>query len=87
MTLTLIFVIYSDLDEKYKKRDRYSGMLQDFKEKDGYKPEFKLEYVDDLDIVILLFTVILTKSMRRGIDTVVCYRTLRRKTATSQSLN
>ena len=22
-------------------------MLQDFKEKDGYKPEFKLEYVDD----------------------------------------
>ena len=47
MTLTLIFVIYSDLDEKYKKRDRYSGMLQDFKEKDGYKPEFKLEYVDD----------------------------------------
>lgn len=38
---------YDDLDEKYKKRDRYSGMLQDFKEKDGYKPEFKLEYVDD----------------------------------------
>ena len=50
-------------------------MLQDFKEKDGYKPEFKLEYVDDFDIVILLFTVILTKSIRREIDTVVCYRT------------
>ena len=87
MTLTLIFVIYSDLDEKYEKRDRYSGMLQDFKEKDGYKPEFKLEYVDDFDIVILLFTVIMMRSIRREKDTVVCYRTLRRKMATSQSLN
>ena len=37
----------SDLDEKYKKRDRYSGMLQDFKEKEGYKPGFKLEYIDE----------------------------------------
>ena len=45
--LILTWLIFSDLDEKYKKRDRYSGMLQDFKEKDGYKPEFKLEYVDD----------------------------------------
>ena len=62
-------------------------MLQDFKEKDGYKPEFKLECFDDLDIDILLFTVTLMRSIRRGIDTVVCYRTLRRKTATSQSLN
>lgn len=42
---------YDDLDEKYsRKRDRYSGgggMIQDFKEKDGYKPDVKLEYVDD----------------------------------------
>lgn len=44
-------VLFSDLDEKYnRKRDRYSGgggMIQDFKEKDSYKPEVKLEYVDD----------------------------------------
>lgn len=39
---------YDDLDEKYKKRgDRYTGMLMDFKEKSGYKPEVKLEYVDE----------------------------------------
>jgi U4/U6.U5 tri-snRNP-associated protein 1 len=41
---------YDDLDEKYnRKRDRYSGsgMTLDFKEKEGYKPDIKLEYVDD----------------------------------------
>jgi U4/U6.U5 tri-snRNP-associated protein 1 len=46
-----VLVCFSDLDEKYnRKRDRYSGgggMIQDFKEKDSYKPEVKLEYVDD----------------------------------------
>lgn len=40
---------YDDLDEKYRKRDRYggSGIITDFKEKESYKPNFKLEYVDD----------------------------------------
>lgn len=38
---------YDDLDEKYKKRDRYTGMLMDFKEKESYKPDVKLEYVDE----------------------------------------
>jgi len=40
---------YDDLDEKYsRKRDRYSGgMTMDFKEMEGYKPDVKLEYVDD----------------------------------------
>lgn len=40
---------YDDLDEKYRKRDRYSGggIVTDFKEKETYKPSFKLEYVDD----------------------------------------
>lgn len=39
---------YDDLDEKYRKRDRYGGgMITDFKDKDGYKPEIRLEYVDD----------------------------------------
>ncbi|KAL1494761.1 hypothetical protein ABEB36_010307 [Hypothenemus hampei] len=28
-------------------RERYSGPIQDFKEKDGFKPNVKLEYIDD----------------------------------------
>lgn len=41
---------YDDIDDKYRKRgDRYGGggMLTDFKEKDLYKPDVKLEYVDN----------------------------------------
>ncbi|KAH3855507.1 U4/U6.U5 tri-snRNP-associated protein 1-like isoform X5 [Dreissena polymorpha] len=38
---------YDDLDEKYKKRDRYTGNLSEFKEKVGYKPDVKLEYADE----------------------------------------
>lgn len=41
------FFVISDLDEKYKKRDRYTGMLTEFKEKSGYKPDVKLEYADE----------------------------------------
>lgn len=42
------FFNFSDLDEKYRKRERYGGgIITDFKEKDSYKPNFKLEYVDD----------------------------------------
>ncbi|KAI8788508.1 U4/U6.U5 tri-snRNP-associated protein 1 isoform X2, partial [Biomphalaria glabrata] len=39
---------YDDLDEKNRKRDRYQGgMITEFKEKDSYKPDVKLDYVDD----------------------------------------
>ncbi|KAK6181096.1 hypothetical protein SNE40_009028 [Patella caerulea] len=39
---------YDDLDEKFRKRDRYAGgVVSDFKDKDGYKPNVKLEYVDE----------------------------------------
>ncbi|ESP02865.1 hypothetical protein LOTGIDRAFT_156816 [Lottia gigantea] len=39
---------YDDLDEKFRKRDRYAGgVISEFKDKDGYKPDVKLEYVDD----------------------------------------
>ncbi|XP_046564938.1 U4/U6.U5 tri-snRNP-associated protein 1-like [Haliotis rubra] len=39
---------YDDLDEKYRKRDRYGGgVISDFRDKDGYKPDVKLEYVDE----------------------------------------
>lgn len=39
---------YDDLDEKFRKRDRYGGgMISDFKEKDGYNPNVQLEYVDE----------------------------------------
>lgn len=34
-------------DEKYGRRDRYVGPTMDFKEKDCYKPNVKLEYIDD----------------------------------------
>uniref|UniRef100_T1IPV0 Uncharacterized protein n=1 Tax=Strigamia maritima TaxID=126957 RepID=T1IPV0_STRMM len=35
-------------DDKYGRRDRYcAGPLSDFKEKDTYKPDVKLEYIDD----------------------------------------
>lgn len=39
---------YDDLDEKNRKRERYSGgMVQEFSEKSSYRPEVKLDYVDD----------------------------------------
>ncbi|XP_064624219.1 U4/U6.U5 tri-snRNP-associated protein 1-like isoform X2 [Lineus longissimus] len=40
---------YDDLDEKFRKRDRWGGggMVSDFKEKDSYRPDVKLEYVDE----------------------------------------
>lgn len=34
-------------DDKYSRREEYRGFTQDFKEKDGYKPEVKIEYVDE----------------------------------------
>ena len=43
------FVYYRDIEDKYtRKRDRMSyGAVTDFKEKEGYKPEVKITYVDD----------------------------------------
>lgn len=29
------------------RRDRYSGQLSEFKEKSNYRPDFKLDYVDE----------------------------------------
>ena len=34
-------------EEKGRGRDRYAGPLSEFKDKSGYKPDVKLEYVDD----------------------------------------
>jgi U4/U6.U5 tri-snRNP-associated protein 1 len=34
-------------DDRVHKRDMYAGPTTDFKEKDGYKPEVKLDYVDE----------------------------------------
>ncbi|XP_050535297.1 U4/U6.U5 tri-snRNP-associated protein 1 [Daktulosphaira vitifoliae] len=34
-------------DEKASRRDRYSGPTVEFREKDGYKPNIKLDYIDD----------------------------------------
>ena len=39
---------YYDIDDKYnRQRDRFSGPLNDFEEKTGYKPDFKLDYHDE----------------------------------------
>nr|XP_042138403.1 U4/U6.U5 tri-snRNP-associated protein 1 [Peromyscus maniculatus bairdii] len=35
------------VDDKYSRREEYRGFTQDFKEKDGYKPDVKIEYVDE----------------------------------------
>ncbi|XP_014432294.2 U4/U6.U5 tri-snRNP-associated protein 1 isoform X2 [Pelodiscus sinensis] len=35
------------IDDKYSRREEYRGFTQDFKEKDGYKPDVKIEYVDE----------------------------------------
>lgn len=38
---------FSD-DDKHHRRDRFhSGITSDFKDKDNYKPNVKLEYIDD----------------------------------------
>ncbi|XP_054260871.1 U4/U6.U5 tri-snRNP-associated protein 1 [Macrosteles quadrilineatus] len=34
-------------DDKFGRRERYCGPTSDFKEKDGYKPNVKLDYIDD----------------------------------------
>lgn len=34
-------------DDKYSRREEYRGFTQDFKEKDSYKPDVKIEYVDE----------------------------------------
>ncbi|KFM77610.1 U4/U6.U5 tri-snRNP-associated protein 1, partial [Stegodyphus mimosarum] len=34
-------------DDKFGKRDRYTGPVQEFREKTNYKPDVKLEYIDD----------------------------------------
>ena len=39
---------YYDIDDKYNRnRDRFSGPLSDFHEKSGYKPNVKLDYIDE----------------------------------------
>ena len=34
-------------DDKYSRRHRFDGPVTEFKEKEGYKPTPKLEYIDD----------------------------------------
>ncbi|KAH9418744.1 U4/U6.U5 tri-snRNP-associated protein 1 [Dermatophagoides pteronyssinus] len=34
-------------DDRIGRRDRYSGSMQEFREKEGYHPDFKLDYVDE----------------------------------------
>ncbi|XP_026282072.1 U4/U6.U5 tri-snRNP-associated protein 1 [Frankliniella occidentalis] len=34
-------------DDKFGRRERYAGPTSEFKDKDGYKPNVKLDYIDD----------------------------------------
>ncbi|XP_052444037.1 U4/U6.U5 tri-snRNP-associated protein 1 [Carassius gibelio] len=36
-----------NIDDKYSRREEYRGFTQDFKDKDNYKPDIKIEYVDE----------------------------------------
>ncbi|XP_055375657.1 U4/U6.U5 tri-snRNP-associated protein 1 [Condylostylus longicornis] len=38
---------YNEDDKGYSRRDRYHGPISDFKDKDNFKPNVKLEYIDD----------------------------------------
>jgi hypothetical protein len=40
------FIFFRD-DEKLGFHERYSGLTSDFKEKEGYKPNVKLDYIVD----------------------------------------
>lgn len=42
----VLFLCFRD-DDKFGRRDRFNGPTSDFKEKDGFKPNVKLEYIDD----------------------------------------
>ncbi|XP_036380229.1 U4/U6.U5 tri-snRNP-associated protein 1 [Megalops cyprinoides] len=35
------------IDDKYSRREEYRGFTQEFKEKESYKPDVKIEYVDE----------------------------------------
>ncbi|XP_069500904.1 U4/U6.U5 tri-snRNP-associated protein 1 [Ambystoma mexicanum] len=35
------------IDDKYSRREEYRGFTQEFKEKEGYRPDVKIEYVDE----------------------------------------
>lgn len=38
---------YGEEGERGNRRERYAGPIQDFKEKEGFKPNVKLDYIDD----------------------------------------
>lgn len=47
LTYVISLFIFSDIDAKYNKHDRFRGPITDFKEKPTYKPDVKLEYIDE----------------------------------------
>jgi U4/U6.U5 tri-snRNP-associated protein 1 len=42
----VLFLYYSE-DDKVGRRERYNGPVTEFREKDAYRPEIKLDYVDE----------------------------------------
>uniref|UniRef100_A0A8C9KD67 Spliceosome associated factor 1, recruiter of U4/U6.U5 tri-snRNP n=1 Tax=Panthera tigris altaica TaxID=74533 RepID=A0A8C9KD67_PANTA len=62
------------IDDKYSRREEYRGFTQDFKEKDGYKPDVKIEYVDETGRKLT------PKEVSRAVAS--CFSSLRRNTIT-----
>lgn len=44
---SFMYYFYFRDDDKFGRRDRFNGPTSDFKEKEGFKPNVKLEYIDD----------------------------------------
>lgn len=47
LNLLCLCPLFRAIDDKYSRREEYRGFTQDFKEKEGYKPDVKIEYVDE----------------------------------------
>lgn len=47
VTFLILCPRFRAIDDKYSRREEYRGFTQEFKEKESYKPDVKIEYVDE----------------------------------------
>lgn len=45
--MLVLWIYFRAEDDKLSRRDRYSGPTVEFREKESYKPNIKLDYIDD----------------------------------------
>lgn len=43
----MLHYFFCSEDDRQGRRERYNGPLTEFREKDNYRPDFKLDYVDE----------------------------------------